>query len=34
MFGDSTEKFFPRLFEIGIGFVQASLAVALIIGAA
>ena len=34
MFGDSTEKFFPRLFEIGIDFVQASLAVALIIGAA
>ena len=34
MFGDSTEKFFPRLFEIGIDFVQASLAVALIIVAA
>jgi small-conductance mechanosensitive channel len=34
MFGDSTEKFFPRLFEIGIDFVQASLRVALIIGAA
>jgi small-conductance mechanosensitive channel len=34
MFGDSIEKFFPRLFEIGIDFVQASLRVALIIGAA
>jgi moderate conductance mechanosensitive channel len=34
MFGDSTEKFFPSLFEIGIDFVQASLRVALIIGAA
>jgi moderate conductance mechanosensitive channel len=34
MFGDSVEKFFPRLFEIGIDFVQASLGVALIIGAA
>jgi moderate conductance mechanosensitive channel len=34
MFGDSVEKFFPRLFEIGIDFVQASLRVALIIGAA
>ncbi|HEY6368185.1 MAG TPA: mechanosensitive ion channel family protein [Candidatus Binatia bacterium] len=34
MFGDFTEKFFPRLFEIGFDFVQASLAVALIIGAA
>jgi moderate conductance mechanosensitive channel len=34
MFGNSIEKFFPRLFEIGIDFVQASLRVALIIGAA
>jgi small conductance mechanosensitive channel len=34
MFGDFTEKFLPRLFEIGIDFVQAALAVALIIGAA
>jgi small-conductance mechanosensitive channel len=34
MFGDSIEKFFPRLFEIGIDFVQASLGVALILAAA
>jgi moderate conductance mechanosensitive channel len=34
MFGDSIEKFLPRLFEIGIDFVQASLRIALIIGAA
>jgi small-conductance mechanosensitive channel len=34
MFGDSIEKFFPRLFEIGIDFVQASLRIALIVGAA
>jgi moderate conductance mechanosensitive channel len=34
MFGDSIEKFFPRLFEIGIDFVQASLRIALIMVAA
>jgi moderate conductance mechanosensitive channel len=34
MFGDSIEKFFPRLFDIGIDFVQASLRIALIVGAA
>ena len=34
MFGDSIEKFLPRVFEIGIDFVQASLRIALIIGAA
>ena len=34
MFGDYLEKFIPRLFEIGIDFVQASLRVVLIIAAA
>ena len=34
MFGDSIEKFFPKLFEIGIDFVQASLRIALIMVAA
>jgi small-conductance mechanosensitive channel len=34
MFRDSIEKFFPRLFEIGIDFVQASLRIALIMVAA
>jgi moderate conductance mechanosensitive channel len=34
MFGDSIEKFLPRLFEIGIDVVKASLGVGLIIAAA
>jgi small-conductance mechanosensitive channel len=34
MFGAPIEEFFPRLFEIGIDFVQASLRIALIVGAA
>jgi moderate conductance mechanosensitive channel len=34
MFGNHMEKFLPRLFEVGIDFVQASLRIALIVGAA